>query len=76
MLQCKYTTIICKLQLFTDRVMKSVKSCSKSLPLFYDQLAQIIAETESIDANFVRTISNRIEDEFVNTYMTDKIQQK
>lgn len=56
--------------------MKSVKSCSKSQPLFYDQLAQIIAETESIDTNFLQTISNRIEDEFVNTYMTDKLQHR
>ncbi|XP_011267104.1 Fanconi anemia group D2 protein [Camponotus floridanus] len=57
-----------------NKVMKNVKSCSKSQPLFYDQLAQIIAETETINVNFLHKITNHIEDEFVNTYMTDKPQ--
>ncbi|KAL6438774.1 hypothetical protein ACFW04_004639 [Cataglyphis niger] len=61
------------LKLF-NKVMKSVKNCSKSQPLFYDQLAQVIAETETININFLHKISNCIEDEFVNTYMTDKPQ--
>lgn len=56
--------------------MKSVKNCSKSQPLFYDQLAQVIAETETININFLHKISNCIEDEFVNTYMTDKPQSR
>lgn len=59
-----------------DKVMKSVKSCSKSQPLFYDQLAQVIAETETININFLHKITNYIEDEFVNTYMTDKPQPR
>lgn len=54
----------------TDKVMKSVRSCSKSQPLFYDQLAQVIAQTEHINTDFLQKISNCIEDEF--TYMTDK----
>jgi len=57
---------------FIDKVMRSVRSCSKSQPLFYDQLAQVIAQTEYINTNFLQKITNRIEDEFVNTYMTDK----
>ncbi|XP_032687393.1 Fanconi anemia group D2 protein isoform X2 [Odontomachus brunneus] len=57
-----------------NKVMKCVRSCSKSQPLFYDQLAQIIAQTEFINTNFVKKISNSIEDEFVNIYMTDKLQ--
>ncbi|KAL6256143.1 hypothetical protein P5V15_012263 [Pogonomyrmex californicus] len=61
------------LKLF-NKVMKSVKSCSKSQPLFYDQLTQIITQTEHININFVQKISNCIEDEFVNTYMIDKLQ--
>ncbi|CAL1683048.1 unnamed protein product [Lasius platythorax] len=61
------------LKLF-NKVMKSVKSCSRSQPLFYDQLAQVIAETETININFLHKITNCIEDEFVNTYMTDKTQ--
>jgi len=52
--------------------MRSVRSCSKSQPLFYDQLAQIITQTEHINTNFLQKITNCIEDEFVNTYMTDK----
>lgn len=56
--------------------MKSVKSCSKAQPLFYDQLAQVIAETETINVNFLHKITNYIEDEFVNTYMTDKPQSR
>lgn len=57
---------------FTDKVMKSVRSCSKSQPLFYDQLAQVIAQTELINTDFLQKINSCIEDEFVNTYMTDK----
>lgn len=56
--------------------MKSVKSCCKSQPLFYDQLAEVIAQTELINIDFVQKISNCIEDEFVNTYMTDKLQSR
>ncbi|XP_077272811.1 Fanconi anemia complementation group D2 [Temnothorax americanus] len=63
------------LKLF-NKVMKSVKSCCKSQPLFYDQLAQIIERTELININFVQKISNCIEDEFVNTYMTDKFESR
>nr|XP_012219220.1 PREDICTED: Fanconi anemia group D2 protein homolog isoform X1 [Linepithema humile] len=59
------------LKLF-NKVMKSVRSCSKSQPLFYDQLAHVIAQTELINTDFLQKISNCIEDEFVNTYMTDK----
>lgn len=62
--------------MYIDKVMKSVKNCSKSQPLFYDQLAQVIAETETININFLHKISNCIEDEFVNTYMTDKPQSR
>jgi len=61
---------------YIDKVMKSVKSCSKAQPLFYDQLAQVIAETETINVNFLHKITNYIEDEFVNTYMTDKPQSR
>jgi hypothetical protein len=52
--------------------MRSVRSCSKSQPLFYDQLAQVIAQTEHINTNFLQKITSHIEDEFVNIYMTDK----
>lgn len=54
--------------------MKSVKSCCKSQPLFYDQLAQVIEQTEFINIDFVQKINNTIEDQFVNTYMTDKLE--
>lgn len=53
--------------------MKSVESCCKSQPLFYDQLAQVIEQTELININFIQKIFNCIEDQFVNTYMTDKL---
>lgn len=58
--------------------MKSVKSCYKSEPLFYDQLAQVIEQTELINIDFVKKISSRIEDEFVTTYMymTDKLESR
>ncbi|XP_036138337.1 Fanconi anemia group D2 protein homolog [Monomorium pharaonis] len=62
------------LKLF-NKVMKSVKSCCKSQPLFYDQLAQVIAETE-LNNDFVQKINNCIENEFVNTYMIDKVQSR
>ncbi|EZA54061.1 hypothetical protein DMN91_000826 [Ooceraea biroi] len=60
------------LELF-NKVMKSVKSCSKSQPLFYDQLSQVIVQTEHINANFLQKITSCIEDEFINTYMTDTL---
>jgi len=56
--------------------MNSVRSCSKSQPLFYDHLAQVIAQTELIDTDFLQKISNCIEDEFINTYMMDKEQSR
>ncbi|XP_014473456.1 PREDICTED: uncharacterized protein LOC106743781, partial [Dinoponera quadriceps] len=57
-----------------NQVTKCVRSCPKSQPLFYDQLEQIIAQTEFINTEFLKKISHCIEDEFVNTYMTDKPQ--
>jgi len=57
---------------FTGKVMKSVRSCSKSQPLFYDQLAEVIAQTELINVDFLQKICKCVEDEFVNTYMTDE----
>ncbi|XP_019699330.1 Fanconi anemia group D2 protein isoform X2 [Harpegnathos saltator] len=57
-----------------NKVMKCVRNCSKSQPLFYDQLAQVIAQTEFINTEFLQKVSNCIEDEFVNTYMIDKPQ--
>lgn len=53
--------------------MKSVESCYKSQPLFYDQLAQVIEQTE-LNIDFIQKIFNYIEDQFVNTYMTDKLE--
>ncbi|XP_039315716.1 Fanconi anemia group D2 protein homolog isoform X2 [Solenopsis invicta] len=61
------------LKLF-NKVIKSVKSCCKAQPLFYDQLAHIIAQTELINTGFVQKINNCIENEFINTYMIDKVQ--
>ncbi|XP_011707462.1 PREDICTED: Fanconi anemia group D2 protein homolog [Wasmannia auropunctata] len=63
------------LKLF-NKVMKSVKNCCKSQPLFYDQLAQVIAQAELINTDFIQKIKNYIEDEFVNTYMTDELQSR
>lgn len=56
--------------------MKSVKSCYKSQPLFYDQLAQVIEQTELINIDFVQKVNSCIEDEFVTTYMTDKVNSR
>jgi len=61
---------------FTDKVMKSVKSCYKSQPLFYDQLAQVIEQTELINIDFVQKVNSCIEDEFITTYMTDKVDSR
>ncbi|KAG5321533.1 FACD2 protein, partial [Acromyrmex heyeri] len=63
------------LKLF-DKVMKNVKSCYKSQSLFYDQLTQIIEQTEHINIVFIEKINSYIENEFVNTYMTDKVQTR
>ncbi|KAL0113028.1 hypothetical protein PUN28_012337 [Cardiocondyla obscurior] len=63
------------LKLF-NKVMKSVKNCCKSQPLFYDQLAQVIEQTEFININFVEKINTCIEDNFVNTYMTDNLEPR
>ncbi|KAG5317164.1 FACD2 protein, partial [Pseudoatta argentina] len=63
------------LKLF-NKVMKNVKSCYKSQSLFYDQLTQIIEQTEHINIVFIEKINSYIENEFVNTYMTDNIQTR
>ncbi|XP_011859367.1 PREDICTED: Fanconi anemia group D2 protein [Vollenhovia emeryi] len=62
------------LKLF-NKVMKSVKSCCKSQPLFYDQLAQIIGETE-LNIEFVKKINDCVENEFVNIYVTDTLESR
>ncbi|XP_018349683.1 PREDICTED: Fanconi anemia group D2 protein [Trachymyrmex septentrionalis] len=59
-----------------DKVMKNVKSCYKSQSLFYDQLTQVIEQTEHINIVFIEKINSYIENEFVNTYMTDKVQTR
>lgn len=56
--------------------MKSVKNCFKSQPLFYDQLAQVIEQTEFINTDFLQKISDCIEEKFINTYMTDKLESR
>jgi len=61
---------------YTDKVMKNVKSCYKSQSLFYDQLTQVIEQTEHINIVFIEKINSYIENEFVNTYMTDKVQTR
>ncbi|EGI64262.1 Fanconi anemia group D2 protein [Acromyrmex echinatior] len=63
------------LKLF-NKVMKNVKSCYKSQSLFYDQLTQVIEQTEHINIVFIEKINSYIENEFVNTYMTDKVQTR
>ncbi|KYQ56274.1 Fanconi anemia group D2 protein [Trachymyrmex zeteki] len=63
------------LKLF-NKVMQNVKSCYKSQSLFYDQLTQIIEQTEHINIVFIEKINSYIENEFVNTYMTDKVQTR
>ncbi|XP_018406104.1 PREDICTED: Fanconi anemia group D2 protein homolog [Cyphomyrmex costatus] len=60
------------LKLF-NKVIKNVKSCYKSQSLFYDQLTQVIEQTEHINIGFIEKINNYIENEFVNTYLTDKL---
>jgi len=42
----------------------------------FNNNSQIIAQTELINIDFVEKISNCIENEFVNTYMTDKVQSR
>ncbi|XP_076181761.1 fancd2 isoform X2 [Ptiloglossa arizonensis] len=54
-------------------VLKNVKNCPRSQALFYDQLTHIISQTQEIDAEFIKTLSNYIEEEFINTNMIDKL---
>ncbi|KYN22801.1 Fanconi anemia group D2 protein [Trachymyrmex cornetzi] len=63
------------LKLFS-KVMMNVKSCYKSQSLFYDQLTQVIEQTEHINIVFIKKINSYIENEFVNTYMTDEVQTR
>ncbi|XP_054004824.1 Fanconi anemia group D2 protein homolog isoform X1 [Hylaeus anthracinus] len=55
-----------------NTVLNNVKNCPRSQALFYDQLTLIISETQDIDTEFIKNLSNFIEEEFVNTYMIDK----
>ncbi|XP_003701839.3 fancd2 [Megachile rotundata] len=53
-------------------VLKNVKTCPRSNALFYDQLTCIISETENVDIQFIKSLTNYVEEEFINVNMIDK----
>ncbi|XP_076231297.1 fancd2 [Calliopsis andreniformis] len=53
-------------------VLNNVKNCPRSQALFYDQLTRIIFESQKVDMEFMKNLTNYIEEEFVNTNMIDK----
>ncbi|KAK2582685.1 hypothetical protein KPH14_004959 [Odynerus spinipes] len=70
-LACEADTHTSARNLF-NKVLTAVKSCPRSQALFYDQLAQVISQTECINEEFLRYVTIYIQDEFINTYMVNK----
>ncbi|XP_011498526.1 PREDICTED: Fanconi anemia group D2 protein homolog [Ceratosolen solmsi marchali] len=48
-----------------------LKSCVKSQALFYDQLGQVITNTDNIDDQFLSDITNFFEDNFINNCLVE-----
>ncbi|XP_031836620.1 fancd2 isoform X2 [Nomia melanderi] len=53
-------------------VLNNVRNCQRSKALFYDQLIRIITQVEGIDADFIKKVTNYVEEEFINENMIDK----
>lgn len=70
-LACKADTHVAARNLF-KKVLTAVKSCPRSQALFYDQLAQIISQTDGIHEEFIQYVATYIQDEFISTYMINK----
>ncbi|KAI4496893.1 hypothetical protein M0804_000703 [Polistes exclamans] len=54
------------------KVLHAVKSYPRSQALFYDQLAQVISQTESINEEFLQYVVAYLQEELINTYMVNK----
>ncbi|KAL7291971.1 hypothetical protein TKK_0014258 [Trichogramma kaykai] len=55
------------------KTLISLKDCTRSQGLFYDQLEQIIATAQSIDQKFLSEISNLFEDDLINNVLIDSL---
>ena len=54
-----------------EKVRAGVKNCPRSQALFYDYMGRIIADTTNIENDFLTDITEKFQEEFVDTYMTD-----
>jgi hypothetical protein len=54
-----------------ERTLSSLKGCARSEALFYDQLGQIIANTNNIDDQFLSDITSFFEDNFINNCLVE-----
>ncbi|XP_034937747.1 Fanconi anemia group D2 protein [Chelonus insularis] len=52
-----------------NKVYSGTKNCPRSRGFFYDTLSQIIADTDSINDEFLNKITQVIENEFIEVYM-------
>lgn len=53
------------------KVGAGTKNCPQSQALFYDQIGRVIADTKEIDTDFLKALTIKFQDEFVDAYMTD-----
>ncbi|XP_017884554.1 Fanconi anemia group D2 protein-like [Ceratina calcarata] len=53
-------------------VLNNVNNCPRSQALFYDQLSSIILETKNVNTDFIKSLADHIEEQFVNTNMINK----
>lgn len=52
-------------------MVNAVKTCPRSRALFYDQMAEVVANTKNLDENFLDVFTDHFTSELISIYLAD-----